>query len=39
MMIWDTDQGHRTPPPVAEIVDWNPLRAVKVDPIVALRYE
>src|SRR6202162_3383603 len=23
MMIWETAQGHRTPPPVAEIVDWN----------------
>ena len=23
MMIWETERGHRTAPPVSEIVDWN----------------
>ena len=31
MMIWETAQGHRTAPPVSEIVDWNQQNRVFED--------
>lgn len=31
MMLWETEQGHQTAPPVAEIVDWNQQNRVFED--------